>query len=95
MLCLILKKTKAESDEKLKRSSNNFKDIIRYLNRGFETERLGYYNTVEILRKLEHKLRDTFYKYENSQANENVLQMELKKLKNTLHTTQNELKDQV
>lgn len=95
MLCLTLEKTKSESNEKLKRSTNNFRDIIRYLNRNFETERLGHYNTVEILRKLEHSLRDTFNKYENEKASADVLQAELKKTKIQLHKTQNELCEQV
>lgn len=89
-LCLTLEKHKAESDDKLKRSTKNYKDIIKYLNRGFETERLGFQNTSELMRKLEHTLRDTFNHLQNSEATVDVLQAELKKTKHQLHALQNE-----
>lgn len=94
-LCLVLAKNKTESQEKLKRSTNNFNEIIRYLNRGFDKERISYQSTVEILRKLEHSLRDTINKYENAQATAEVLQEELKETKRQLHSTQRELQEQV
>lgn len=94
-LCLVLAKNKTESQEKLKRSTNNFNEIIRFLNRGFDKERISYQSTVEILRKLEHSLRDTINKYENAQATAEVLQEELKETKRQLHSTQRELQEQV
>lgn len=94
-LCLHMEKSKVEADDKLKRSTDNFKEIIRYLNRGFETERLSYYNTVELLRKLEQTLRDSYNRCENAQAKIEVLESELKKTKQQLHSTQRELSDEV
>ena len=94
-LCLLLEKTKYESKEKLHRNANNFNDIIHYLNRGFDKERISYQATVELLRKLEHTLRDTCNKYENAKANIEVLQDELKQTKKQLHSTQRELQEEV
>ena len=92
-----MEKHKVDSDDKLKRTNKNFKDIIRYLNRGFETERLGFQNTSELLRKLEHTLRDTFNHLQNAEASVDVLQAELKRTREQLHKSQNEIidKDQI
>lgn len=94
-LCLALEKNKADADDKFKRSTQNFKEIIRYLNRGFETERLGFQSTNEILRKLEHSLRETYNQYQNVQATAEVLQEEFKKSKAQLHACQKEKSDEV
>lgn len=94
-LCLILERTKSENHKKLERTTNNFKDIIRFLNRGFEAERLSFQSTNEVLRKLEHTLRDTYNQFQNSQATVDVLQQELKRTKLQLHNCQRDLVEQV
>lgn len=94
-LCLILEKNKLESEEKLKRTTSNFRDIIRYLNRGFEKERASYQATVEIMRSFEHTLRDTINKCENAKAKNEVLDDELKQTKKQLHTTVIQLQEEV
>lgn len=94
-LCLYLEKTKAEGESKLKRTTNNFKDITRYLNRGFEAERINHAETVEILRKLEHNLRDTINQCQNAQEFSRVIKQDLKATKLELHRCQRELTEQV
>lgn len=94
-ICLRLEKTKCDAEKKLNRTSTNYKDIIRYLNRGFEAERVNHVETVEILRKLEHSLRETINKFKDSQAKSEVLLDELKKTKLELHHCQHDLVQQV
>lgn len=94
-LCLKFEKSRADASEKLMRTNANYKEIIRFLNRGFEAERKNFQNTTEILRKLEHTLRDTMNHYENSEATVEVLQSELKKTKQQLHSCQNMLHEHV
>lgn len=92
-LCLTLDKTKADAEDKLKRSTKNFNEIIYFLNRGFETERLGFLQTSELLRKLESNLRDSHNQLQNSVATNEVLQAELKKTKSQLHKCQESLRE--
>lgn len=94
-LCLRFEKVKLDSEKKLERTTANHKDIIRYLNRGFESERTTHSETTEILRKLEHTLRETINKYEDANAKNWVLQDELKKARGELHHCQRELSEQV
>lgn len=88
-------KTRADASDKLKRTNANYKEIIRFLNRGFEAERVNFQHTTEILRKIEHSLRETMNHYENSEATVGVLQEELKKTKHQLHSCQNMLTEHV
>lgn len=92
-LCITLDKTKAEAEDKLKRSTKNFNEIIHFLNRGFETERLGFLQTSELLRKLESNLRDSHNHLQNFEATNEVLQAELKKNKSQLHKCQEKLRE--
>lgn len=92
-LCLTLDKTKAEAEDKLKRSTKNFNEIIYFLNRGFETERLGFVQTSELLRKLESNLRESHNQLQNFEAKNEVLEAELKKTKLQLHKCQEKLSD--
>lgn len=92
-LCLALEKNKSDAVKKLNRTTANFKDVIRYLNRGFEAERMTHVEATEILRKLEHNLRETINKYEDVQAKNDVLQDELKKARVELHHCQRDLSE--
>lgn len=94
-ICLRLEKTKVDAEKRLNRTTTNYKEIIRYLNRGFEAERVNHAETTELLRKLEHSLRETINKFEDSQAKSAVLQDELKKTKIELHHCQRDLAQQV
>lgn len=92
-LCINLAKTKAEAEDKLKRSTKNFNEIIYFVNRGFETERLGFLQTSELLRKLESNLRDSHNQLKNFEATNDVLQAELKKTKSQLLKCQENLRE--
>jgi DNA repair exonuclease SbcCD ATPase subunit len=94
-LCLHLERTKLEGEDKLKRTTNNFKEVIRYLNRGFEAERITHAETNEVLRKLEHTLRETINQCQNAEANTQVLHDELKKTRTELHRCQKDLTEHV
>lgn len=94
-LGLLLEKTKSEAAEKLRRTNENNKEIVRFLNRGFETERLGFQNTTEVLRKLEHTLRETVNKQQNAEKITEVLTADLKDARILLHKCQKEFHEQV
>ncbi|CRL03165.1 CLUMA_CG016567, isoform A [Clunio marinus] len=92
-LCLILDKTKVEYGQKLRRATSNFRDAIHYLNRGFEAERINNFETLEILRKLEHTLRNTVNECQNSQEYAKALEDELKKTKLSLQKCERDLEE--
>lgn len=94
-LCLHLEKTKHVDGDRLKRATNNFHEVTKYLQSQIEAERTLADETNKILRNLENTLRDTVYHYQSLQQISNVLKEELNKSKLELHHCQRKISENV